>query len=1485
MAVRIKFDSTHNILQPTFVLATRNGTKLGTIPAYNQQATDNLNSCFELSFKVQKFNQGKEYLLWDELKDFKLVWCKEYDIWFEATVKTDEENDVLKTVSCKAVGESELSQIMVYNTEINTEDDISRSDYVPTVFYNEKNKNASLLHRVMDKATHYTIKHVDDSLKNIQRTFKFDGKSIYDVFQEIANEIDCIFIINSGTNAEGKIAREINVYDLESFCPDCGNRGDFVDTCPKCQKTNIIHGYGDDTSIFVSKDNLANSISYETDVNSVKNCFKLEAGDDLMTATIANCNPNGSSYIWHISDEQYSDMSDELSSKIKSYNKDYQYYEENHSITFSKDLVDKYNALVQKYVGWKSDLRKLPYELVGYSSLMDMDYDTIDMQLYLEHSMMPDVSMQTTNAKLQAAKLSSSALTPVAVTSLTGISVSTAASVVLSVAKVIVDSRYQVKVKESSLSGTTWKGNFVVTNYSDEDDTAVSAMVSVTITDSYEYYLRQIIKRALDNIKTDIVGIVELFDADLNTFKAELKKYCSSMLVLFRDSCQTCLNVLIEQGVSSDNLSTNKDLELYQKLYLPYYQKQGAIEQEIKLRDSEIDSVNRLQENIVSERNKIQKVLNFQNYLGKELWNDFIAYRREDTYSNNNYISDGLNNKELFKNALEFINVAKKEAYKSATLQHTITASLKDLLVMKEFEPILKYFEVGNWIRIRIDGKIYRLRIVSYDVDYENLDNINIQFSDVKNTFSGVSDSESIMGLASSMATSYNAVTRQASKGKKSNKVIEDWTEKGLALTKMKIIDDADNQNITWDKHGMLFRKYDPILDLYSDTQLRIINSTLVITDNNWRTTKTAVGNFLYIHPLTGEMVNAYGINAETLVGNLILGEELGIYNISNSLVFDKDGLKITNGSNSFSVNPNNNEKMLCLSNKKQDVLYIDSSGMLHIVGDGSGLDLEANNSVKGLSASVKANSEGITAEVKRSTAAEKALGDNISDVNTTLSSQISQTASSITATVTEEVSRAKTAEKALGDNISDVNTTLSSQISQTASSITLEVNKKVNDSDLNSKIALWYDGITIQSSKINLNGVVTANSYFKINSNGSMECTSGKIAGWDITASGMSKETTFSDGSKIKVHLLNGTGSNKDFLVVMVTDAAGNNSWPFFVRGDGTLSATKATISGNITTGNLTATGGKIANFTISGGYLFNGISIGTAKSCGISCGSSLSGNDNWIFWAGNGVFRVDINGAAVLSNATITGNITATNISIKNNLYMYTDTLAKKTIATLYEYSTGVAYLNLGSGVSGVTIGSWNSGATIYSDGRANFAGYLGIGTSSFDLSCNSAFIDKIDGKVANQNLDYKVPVGSSDEAKYYTNVIRTTSGGLQVYGSFGTAGRNVNKSFAASSSDRRLKHNIVPTKVDNALKQILKISHKEFDWDDGRHIDIGFIAQELEEINESMVMKPSNETEYYGVDTFYLLGLVTKAIQELNQKVEKLKSQYSNIDLIRK
>lgn len=1000
MAINIKFDLTGSPEPPTIILANRNGNKLGQLKVNEDSINlkDN-NDISEISFTINKYIDDRLTPLWGKVVDFKLIYCKEWDCWFEISVELDEETETVKTVFGTQLGQAELSQIMLYDIEINTEKDIERSDYIlPTVLYRRNGelndgitkeeadkldklgktvpykdyKSASLLHRLLnDKAPHYSIEYVSPTISKIQRSFSFDDDSIYDSLQEVAEEIGCLFIFNSGSDKNGKPERTISVYDLQQNCNDCGYRGEYTDKCPKCGSTNITNGYGDDTLIFVTSDELASDgIQLKTDTDAVKNCFKLEAGDDLMTATVRNCNPNGTDYIWYFSNDIKEDMPTELVEKLNAYNEIYKQYYNEYVLNIDGNLLNDYNSLVDKYSVYNKNLQKIDTPIKGYSSLMNAYYNTIDLVLYLESGLMPSVEMSETNAKEQIALLTTSSLSPVAVSNVTIASLSTIDSAVLAMAKTIIKSTYKIEIGTSEIikngDNKNWKGNFVITNYSDEEDTATSNAITIEVNDDLETFIKQKIEKELNKEEAEDYSISELFKKEYADFCTELRKYSLNYLSNFHESCQSCIDILIEQGVG--NNSTWSDTEagsegnLYEKLYVPYYNKLVAIDAEMRTREDEINIISGvcdvdgnivtkgLQTYIEDGRIQIQNALNFKKYLGEELWLEFCSYRREDKYSNDNYISDGLNNAELFKKALEFFEVAEKEIYKSSELQHSISTSLNNLLAIPKFKPLVESFKVGNWIRIQVDDRIYKLRLLEYEIDFGDFNNISVDFSDVTKVKNGITDVKSVLSQASSMATSYSSVQRQASQGEKSNTTLNSWVDNGLNATNTKIIG-TENQNQVWDKNGILCREYDPITDTYSDEQLKIINSTIAITNDNWKSTKTAIGKYYYIDPVTNELKCTYGVNGETIVGKLFVGENLLISNDKGNLEFNNEGFVVTGDKSTVVISPNNSSVFAIKNSDNNYILHINDEGNLVVTGDiiATSLKMEDGSIVEGI--------------------------------------------------------------------------------------------------------------------------------------------------------------------------------------------------------------------------------------------------------------------------------------------------------------------------------------------------------------------------------------------------------------------------------------------------------------------------------------------------------------------------------------------------------
>lgn len=984
MSIKINFDSARQPDKPTIVLAKRNGDRIGLLDAQSIQVSDSLNDMSELSFNVYKELGGVECPIWNQITDFKLVYVVEYDMFFEIKVDLEESTGgTYKALICTQLGHAELSQINLYNIQINTEADILRDDYeIPTVLYYPEHPEASLLHRILEKAPHYHVAHVDSTIAKIQRVFEFDDTSVYDAFQKISEEINCLFVLDSRLDDEGNIDRSISVYDLESNCKRCGYRGEFVDVCPKCKSTDIDEGYGEDTCIFVTADELSDNLQLSTDTDNIKNCFKLEGGDDMMTATIRNCNPNGSDYIWYISDAMKVDMSDGLVSKLDEYDKKYkEYYSaKDYRVLLDDEQISKYNDIVERYRPYlgkvkndkgedtdkdKADEYKMPSDIIGYKSVMNIYYNVIDLVLFLRSSMMPTAKLSDTDAKKEAAKLTDANLSPIAAQSISNMSEFTADNIVLSMAKVIVDSRYRVKISENSSSlhrdSMTWTGRFTITNYSDDEDTSQTALINVKINDDYETFVKQKIEKALSKGDVKDMSIGGLFKLELEPFKTELKKYSLNRLVSFNDACQSAIDILVEQGIADKNTwGNNTDgKNLYDHLYTPYKQKLDAIQSEMNIRSNDIDAIygvrddkdavtkKGLQNHIEDLVEDVQKELDFEDYLGKDLWLEFCSFRRDDKYSNDNYVSDGLSNAELISRANEFIETANNEIYKSNEMQTSISANLYNLLVIDKFSSLVDGFEVGNWIRVMIDGVVYKIRLVNYEIDYDDLSSLSVEFADEVRASSSITSVKDVIEQASSMATSYNSVKRQAKQGEQGSSIINSWFSNGLDTTNTKIINGAEGQAQTWDNHGMLFRKLD-VDGNYEPTQMKIINSTLAVTDDGWKTTKTAIGEYYYFDPQKKDLKKAYGVNAETIIGKLILGENLLLNNENGTVSFDERGLLVKGADSkvTVSISPKNHN-VIDINNGNESVFNVNKDGDLYITGDIMARSLDLDSGVE----------------------------------------------------------------------------------------------------------------------------------------------------------------------------------------------------------------------------------------------------------------------------------------------------------------------------------------------------------------------------------------------------------------------------------------------------------------------------------------------------------------------------------------------------------
>lgn len=445
--------------------------------------------------------------------------------------------------------------------------------------------------------------------------------------------------------------------------------------------------------------------------------------------------------------------------------------------------------------------------------------------------------------------------------------------------------------------------------------------------------------------------------------------------------------------------------------------------------------------------------------------------------------------------------------------------------------------------------------------------------------------------------------------------------------------------------------------------------------------------------------------------------------------------------------------------------------------------------------------------------------------------SAIDQKADSITSTVSStyatkaSVTSLETWKKEASQKITD-----SAIISTVSSSPAWQ--EKADKASLISQINQTAESVTIQASKISLEGTVTANNYFKINADGSMDVKHGTIGGWDIendslTANGI---TLSAKEGKLKVNNADG----KEILRITSGGMALNNtdeitifrlltSGMFFYDSTGTKRKTALSTSGMVLYTDYTdANNYKALRLGKYGLYAVKKDS--RVEELWMEGDTSHKWDGYIIRYLENAV-RVNANtvytdGCSMGKNLTTKGTLSVTgNATLDGMLYFY----------------------------------DWENQSAKSPTHR------IPVSSASADGS-RVAYIG------AGQTY-----AGTNDMGTLYSPY-------LSIRGQFGGNTDYVTSKFYSGSvpSDVRLKKNIEDSII-NALETIDRMQVRQFDWRaNNAHQYIGFVADEIEKLDPNLTLgggcDENGEMDIKQINSPYLLNYAIKAIQELYSIVKE-------------
>lgn len=205
-----------------------------------------------------------------------------------------------------------------------------------------------------------------------------------------------------------------------------------------------------------------------------------------------------------------------------------------------------------------------------------------------------------------------------------------------------------------------------------------------------------------------------------------------------------------------------------------------------------------------------------------------------------------------------------------ATATYEFSVDSGNFIFAQEFEPFRNELELGRGIYLNIgDSKCITPIIIEFELDFENLDKFSIVFSNRFKRHDAVNTLKDMIESSYSSSRSFDSSRYIYNQASKYTSTVSNFMSSSLDAAKNSILA-AANQSVCIDGAGIH-------IGGTSNYQLRMIDSMIAMTDDNWATAKLAIGLFA-----TEDSGTYFGVNAEVIGGKLIVGNNLIIENTND---------------------------------------------------------------------------------------------------------------------------------------------------------------------------------------------------------------------------------------------------------------------------------------------------------------------------------------------------------------------------------------------------------------------------------------------------------------------------------------------------------------------------------------------------------------------------------------------------------------------------
>ena len=299
-----------------------------------------------------------------------------------------------------------------------------------------------------------------------------------------------------------------------------------------------------------------------------------------------------------------------------------------------------------------------------------------------------------------------------------------------------------------------------------------------------------------------------------------------------------------------------------------------------------LDDVNASLETMQAQIESVHNSVSINSYFSASELEELTNYIFEGSYTDEYVtITDIMTYEEKFEQMKVLYDraVARLERVSQPTQEFDIDA--ENFIFAKEFEHWSEQLETGCLINVELEqDDIALLFLSNITVNYED-HSLSMTFGNRFNKFDPKSLFDDVLGDISKTANTlgYLKEILYPIKNGEFNAMKEAiQTSRNLTMNSALA---SDNEEVVIDGSGYSGRKrlengtYDP-------RQVKLTGRTLVFTDDAWETCKVALGEILL-----GDNEATYGLNAQAIIGDIIMGNNLRIIdNHGNELLTVIDG-------------------------------------------------------------------------------------------------------------------------------------------------------------------------------------------------------------------------------------------------------------------------------------------------------------------------------------------------------------------------------------------------------------------------------------------------------------------------------------------------------------------------------------------------------------------------------------------------------------------